>query len=69
MISRRRRVVSFQPILRVRWEEQQQHEHWVQGGVGKVVQYNHLRDNRDAFQASNGVIVLRLLLGMRTDMR
>jgi hypothetical protein len=26
----------------------------VQGGIGKGVQYNQLRDNRDAFRANNG---------------
>jgi len=51
----RRRVISVQPMSRVRWEEQQQHEHPVQGSFGKGVQYNHLRDNYDAFQANNGV--------------
>jgi len=50
-----RGVVSVRPMSRVRWEEQQQQEHPVQGGVGKGVQYNHLGDNRDGFQANNGV--------------
>ena len=62
-------VVSIRPMLTVRWEEQQQHEHPVQKVIGKGVWYNHLCDNRDVFQANNGIMVLRPLLGMRTDTR
>jgi hypothetical protein len=47
-----RLVFGVRPMLRVRWKEQQQ-EHPVQGGIGvggkKGVNYNPLRDKRDAF--------------------
>ena len=47
-----RGVVSVRPMSRVQWKEQQEQERPVQGGVGVVwkkgVNYNHLRDNRDA---------------------
>jgi len=33
----RRRVISVQPMSRVRWEEQQQHGHPVQGSFGKSI--------------------------------
>ena len=48
-----RGVVNVRPMSRVLWEEQRQQEHPVRGGVGKGIQYNHLRDNRDAFRANN----------------
>jgi hypothetical protein len=68
MRQKRGGVISIQLMSRVWWEEWQQHEHPVQRSVGKSVKYNHLCNNHDVFWANNGVMVLRPLLGMGTDM-
>jgi hypothetical protein len=43
------------PMSRVRWEEQQQQQHAVQVGVGKMgnhYNHHHFRDHCDAFQGN-----------------